>query len=103
MYERNFLIDTNNKICMVDFEGVGLLPQSFASYTMHSGYDLFTKEIAGYLDWLPSPNLYSMARAKSNLIVLHDETLGMSISTCHRILTTVTLIGLDEHGWPIEE
>lgn len=86
---------------MVDFEGVGLLPQSFASYTMHCGYNPFVKEVASYLDWSPSPNLYSMAEAQSNLIVYYDETLGMSISTCYRILTTA--IGLDEHGWPIEE
>ena len=36
MDESNFFFDTN-EICMVDFEDVGLLPQCFASFTMHCG------------------------------------------------------------------
>ena len=85
MDESNFFIDTKDKMCMVDFEGVGLLPQSFASYTMHS--NAFAKEVASYLDWSPTLNLSSIGRAGQILKTSGDETLGMFISICRKILT----------------
>jgi hypothetical protein len=99
MHERNFLIDTNDKMCMVNFEDVGLLPQSFAIFTMRNSDD-FAKEVGSYLDWSPTPNLYSMTRAYAILQTSADCTLGTSISTCRRIL--LMAIGLDEHGMPID-
>ena len=39
---------------MVDFELVGVLPLSFAGYTLHSGKNTFAREVAKYLDWLPT-------------------------------------------------
>jgi len=86
MDESNFFLDTNGKMCIVDFEDVGLLPESFASYTVHLVSDLFIREVAGYLDWSLSPNLHSMAVARAMLNMISDSTLGMSTSTWHRIL-----------------
>jgi len=54
MDESNFFLDTNDKICMVDFEDVGLLPQCFASFiiSMYWGSNPFNNEIVKYLDWV---------------------------------------------------
>jgi hypothetical protein len=81
MAESNFLFDTNGKMCIVDFEDVGLLPESFANYTVLSGRSHFAKEVARYLGWTPSSNLESMAMAGGILNMLSDPTLGTSIST----------------------
>ena|SRR6266545_3406303 len=62
-----------------------LLPQSFASYTMRA--HPFAEEVASYLDWSPTPNLGSMARAGGILKTSSDKTLGTSISACRRIST----------------
>ena len=88
MDESNFFIDANGEMCLGDFKSIGLLPESFASYTMYCYRDPFVIEVAKYLDWSRSPNLYSMARACEILQKMGDPTLGMSsTSTCHRILT----------------
>lgn len=80
MDKSNFFIDTDDKICMVDFEDVGLLPQCFASFTTHCGSNPLTKEVAKYLDWSPSPNQYSMARAGAILNMMGDTSLGIYFS-----------------------
>lgn len=49
MDESNFLIDTDGKMCIVDFEAIGLLPQSFASYTVYSKSNPFISKVARYL------------------------------------------------------
>jgi hypothetical protein len=87
MDETNFFIDTTGKMCVVDFEDVGLLPESFASYTVHVSSNLFVKEVAKYLDWSRSSNLHSMVRAGAILHTISDPTLGTSTFPCHRILT----------------
>ena len=66
--------------CLLDFEDVGLLPESFASYTM-SGNEPFVKEVAEYLQWPASRNLRSMGRIRSILVMIGDSTLGMSTYT----------------------
>jgi hypothetical protein len=98
MDESNFFLDTNGKMCIVDFEMVGLLPESFASYTVHSKLDNFAREVAGYLDWSPSPNHYSMARAGVILNTVGDTTLGTSTSTRHRI--SINYGDRFGRGWP---
>lgn len=76
VHARNFIIDKHNKICILDFEAVGLLPESFASYTMHRGNSDFVKKVAQYLNWPYSPNEHSMARALQTLWTIADPTLG---------------------------
>jgi hypothetical protein len=75
MDESNFFIDTNGKMCIIDFEDVGLLPESFASYTVHLRRNPFTSEVVKHLDWSVSPNLRSMARAGGILKASGNETL----------------------------
>jgi hypothetical protein len=94
MDESNFFIDTNGRMCVVDFENVGLLPEFFASYTVHVSSDPFVMEVAQYLDWPRSPNLDSMIRASVILRTISDPTLGTSTFSCHRILTN----NGDRHG-----
>jgi len=43
--ESNFLIDKARRVCLADFEEVVLLPESYASYTMHANSDLSVKEV----------------------------------------------------------
>ncbi len=80
MHESNFFFDTNNNMCMVDFELVGVLPLSLASYTLHSGKNTFAREVAKYLDWLPTSNLYSMAQVRGILWTTGNQTLGTYLS-----------------------
>ncbi|KDQ09002.1 hypothetical protein BOTBODRAFT_179341 [Botryobasidium botryosum FD-172 SS1] len=77
MDKSNFFLDGNGKICIIDFDTVALLPESFASYTMRSGTNLFASEVAEYLDWPRSPNQYSMARAGVIINMTSDWTLGL--------------------------
>jgi len=98
MDESNFFLNANGKMCTVDFEYVALLPESFASYIVHSASDHFIREVAGYLDWPPSPNLHLMAVACEILNMIGDRTLGTSASTCHRISTNYD--DRSEREWP---
>ncbi|KAI6015593.1 hypothetical protein EDC04DRAFT_2578344 [Pisolithus marmoratus] len=79
MDKSNFLLDGNGKVCIVDFEDVILLPESFASYTIHASWDPFVKKVAGYLGWPQSPNQKSMARVGAILQMTGDATLGTSL------------------------
>lgn len=77
MDERNFCLDKEGNVCILDFWGVGLLPESFADHTMstRSG-NPFIGKVAGYLDWSDSPNSYSMSRASAIMIKTSDPTFG---------------------------
>ncbi|KAG9009868.1 hypothetical protein FRB93_005139 [Tulasnella sp. JGI-2019a] len=79
MDESNLFTDKNERMCVIDFGAVGLLPESFASDTMRS--NLFAIEVAKYLDWPPSPNSYSMAGARAILWMISDLTLSTSTYT----------------------
>ena len=76
----NFGIDEEGRACLFDFTEVGLLPESFAAYTM-SLRDPFTVEVAQHLNWPPSPNLETMIQIYRCLVTLADPTLGMSTCT----------------------
>jgi len=80
MDKGNFFIDNNGKICILNFEQIGILPESFAQYTMYESRSAFVENVARYLDWPPPSNLESMARAGSMLMMLGDSTLGMPTS-----------------------
>ena len=76
----NFGIDEEGRTCLFDFTEVGLLPESFATYTM-SLHDPFTVAAAQHLNWPPCPNLDTMTQIYRLLVVLADPTLGASICT----------------------
>jgi len=78
MHEDNFLIDDTGRICLVDFETVGRLPESFASYIGHLPDTPFVKGVASHLGWRESPNLHSLIRAKGVLWMCADPSLGTS-------------------------
>ncbi|KAM6503340.1 hypothetical protein JOM56_000283 [Amanita muscaria] len=81
MDKSNFFIDNNGNLCILDFEDVVILPESFASYTMYTSSIPFVKNVARYLGWPPCSNLGSMARVRTILWMLADTTLGTSTST----------------------
>jgi len=97
-HEMNFLIDKDGKICLVDFDTVVLLPESFASYTMHINTDPFVQEVAKFLDWPRSPNYRSMSVARSLLVMIADPTLGAPISAYYKILTHILMYDGDRLG-----
>ena len=80
MHEGNFLVDDAGKICLVDFNDIGRLPESFASYTVDVTENSFVKGVARYLGWPESPNLRSLKSAAGVLWVCGDPTLSTSIS-----------------------
>ena len=75
MDARNFGVDDRGNTCLFDFDEVGLLPESFASYTVSSTQP-FTIEVAKYLDWAHCSNRASMSRISGVLWQLSDPTLG---------------------------
>jgi len=84
----NFGVDDKGGTCLFDFGEVGLLPESFASYTM-SLSNPFTVAVAGYLNQPPCPNLHSMSRIRGRLWMTADTTLGTSTDTRHGPLINV--------------
>jgi len=68
----NFGVDLEGRICLFDFEEVGLLPESFASYTMA------VRGVAPYLNWSRSPHLEAVSKIAQNLIIIANPTFGMS-------------------------
>ena len=78
IHEGNFILDREARLCLVDFDTVGLLPKSFAVYTVKASGKPFAKSVAKYLPTWTSPNLASMDVAKGMLMMLADVTLGMT-------------------------
>jgi len=76
MHEGNFILDPTGKICLVDFNTVGLLPKSFAVYTLRVPVKPFVESVGKYLPALTSPNLVSLSEARDILIRIADRTLG---------------------------
>jgi len=74
--ESNVDLDTSGRLCIFDFESVGLLPESFAVYTVIMSMKPFMKDVARYLPSWTSPNLASMQRAGEILWMCADVTLG---------------------------
>lgn len=84
----NFGVDDKGKTCLFDFGEVGLLPESFASYTM-ALRNPFTVAVARYLNWPSCSNLDSMSRISGRLWISADATLGMPTCTQHGVLINV--------------
>ncbi|TFK65683.1 hypothetical protein BDN72DRAFT_189287 [Pluteus cervinus] len=72
----NFGVDHEGKTVLLDFGDVGILSESFASYTMNS-MNAFTGAVAGCLDWPKTSNLTSMSVARQILWMYYDPTLGL--------------------------
>jgi len=72
---------------MFDFRDVGVLPESFASYTLGDSANPFIKSVAMHLDWVNDRNGASMARAGEILQTLGDATLGSSTTASAEIRT----------------
>lgn len=87
MHEGNFFLDTEEKMCLIDFASVALLLESFGDYAL-AGWDPFIKKVADCLNW-PTHNHKSMGRALEFLQMMSDETLGTFICTPARILTSI--------------
>ena len=76
IHEGNFILDPTGRLCLVDFNSVGLLPKSFAVRAVKFPGKPFNKGIADHLPSWTSPNLASMARARYILVMIADPTLG---------------------------
>ncbi|KZT04162.1 uncharacterized protein LAESUDRAFT_761275 [Laetiporus sulphureus 93-53] len=76
MDESNFGVDVEGRTCLFDFGAVGLLPESFASYTMSSSVQ-FTAAVAQHLGWPSSSNLHTMSKISRLLWILSNPTLGL--------------------------
>ena len=87
IHEGNFFLDTEDKMCLVDFGDVALLPESFGNFAMAWALP-FIKKVAAYLDW-PSHNFKSMSKARELLLMIGDPRLGTSICTRYRILPNI--------------
>lgn len=74
MDESNFGVDLTGKPCIFDFEAVGPLPESFATYSMRS--TAFARLVAPYLDWPPCRQVHAMARISGILGMIYDATLS---------------------------
>jgi hypothetical protein len=49
MHESHVFLDTEEKMCLIDFPSVALLPESLAHYTL-AGWDSFVKKVADCLN-----------------------------------------------------
>ena len=79
VHEGNFILDPAGRLCLVDFETVGLLPESFAVYTVKVSREPFVKSVGNCLPSWTSPNLAAMAKARTIVNMSADPTLGTTI------------------------
>ncbi|KIM41131.1 hypothetical protein M413DRAFT_445848 [Hebeloma cylindrosporum] len=80
MHGSNFALDKDNKICMFDFEAIGVLPETFARFTLTLGRDPFLARVAACLGWTTDDrNRASMERAGGMLVMMADPTLGLDV------------------------
>ncbi|KIM41134.1 hypothetical protein M413DRAFT_445852 [Hebeloma cylindrosporum] len=79
MHITNFALDKDNKICMFDFEDVGVLPECFARFTLTSSRDPFLARVAECLGWTKDSNSKSLGGAGSILIMISDSSLGLDM------------------------
>ncbi|KAH9483407.1 hypothetical protein JR316_0002873 [Psilocybe cubensis] len=84
MARSNFLLDKSGKVCLIDFEMVSILPESFAQFTVRamSFQDKeFGKNVAACLNWPISPNYRSMAIVSGILLMMGSAKLGKLFNT----------------------
>ncbi|KIM41209.1 hypothetical protein M413DRAFT_445255, partial [Hebeloma cylindrosporum] len=61
--EGNFILDTEEKMCLIDFDSVAILPESFGNRFLASHQTHFLLDVAACLKW-PTHNVDSMVRAE---------------------------------------
>jgi hypothetical protein len=76
----NFGVDDGGNTVLLDFGDIGVLPASFAIYTMSSDAT-FTAAVAKFLGWSDRSNLASMAVISHCLWQTGDPRLGASTCT----------------------
>jgi hypothetical protein len=76
----NFGVDDGGNTVLLDFGKIGLLPASFAIFTM-SLDTTFTAAVAKFLGWSGSSNLASMTAISHCLWRTSDPRLGASTCT----------------------
>ncbi|KAJ7054758.1 hypothetical protein C8F01DRAFT_1323392 [Mycena amicta] len=83
-HHTNFLLDRTGRVCLIDFEAINVLPESFASFALHVDPfgDAFVHRVSDYLEWPPSPNHESMERAACILSGMRDDRLGLDENGC---------------------
>ena len=97
MDKSNFALDENNRVCMFEFRDIGVLPESFASYTLGDSTDPFISSVAEHLEWVDNRNRYSMARAGAVLQVSVTRfSVRLLLPQLRSALTSLT--GLDMNG-----
>ncbi|KAG8829077.1 hypothetical protein FRC17_007154 [Serendipita sp. 399] len=76
MHESNFGVDDNGKAVLFDFGDVGILPESFARYTMASTAP-FTAAVAKHLGWPSPPDLNTLSKLRGTLWMVGKPELGL--------------------------
>lgn len=65
-----------DEIWMIDFQHVGVLPESFASYGLYGYGDRFSKKVGEVLDFPRSKHLRVMGRASGLIVMSGGGSLG---------------------------
>ena len=78
IHEGNFILDPAGRLCLIDFETVGLPPESFAVWSAKASRKPFIRSVADYLPSWTSPNLAAMDKARGILVMCADPTLSMN-------------------------
>ena len=76
IHEGNFILDPAGRLCLIDLETVGLLPESIAVYSVKASRKPFIGSFADYLPSWTSPNLAAMDKARGILVMCADPALG---------------------------
>ncbi|KIM41210.1 hypothetical protein M413DRAFT_445256 [Hebeloma cylindrosporum] len=75
MHEGNFFLDMEEKMCLIDFDGVALLPESFGNQFLASRMN-FVQKVAAHLNW-PTHNVESMGKAQVIIQMTGNKSLGL--------------------------
>ena len=81
MHDSNFGVDENGRTVLMDFNMVGLLPESFIAFTLSC--DKKFAPIVTSLGLSGNSKLYSMTAIACCLAMVSDPTFGASTCTLH--------------------
>ena len=77
----NFLVDANNRVWMIDFQHVGVLPLPFCSYAFYNTDNAFAAAVGSALNVEKYEHAASMVRASIVLKQSGNDSLGQYHST----------------------
>ena len=80
MHDSNFGVDDHGRTVLMNFNEIGMLPETFVAYTLYCSNK---KPIAAALGLSGDSNLTSMATISYTLWMVTDKTLGTSTCACH--------------------